>query len=127
MAKTVDEYITTLQEPGREWVSGFVECMRGEYPEISEGIAYQIPTYKFGNTYVAFSATQGHFTFHTQDFVCLEMLKIMLPGVRFGKGSAKVDYTDKEARQVLKASIRLIVHRALEGAEKPEEEWAGVL
>lgn len=115
MAKTVEEYLATLQSPGRDWVNSFVEFMHREFPEVSEGISYQIPTYKFGNNYVAFSAAKEHFTFHTLDFEYLEMLKVMLPRARFGKGSAKVDYTDKEARGVLRASIRMIIHRAGQG------------
>lgn len=109
MVKTVDEYISTLEEPGRAWVQEFVGFMRREYPGVSEGISYQIPTYKTGNTYVAFSTAKAHFTFHTLDFARLEKLKEELPGIRFGKGSAKVPYDDVGAKPALFAAARDII------------------
>lgn len=117
MSKTVDEYLAHLGEPGRGWVKEFVGFMRREYPVVSEGISYQIPTYKVGNTYVAFSAAKGHFTFHTIDFERLGKLREELPGIRFGKGSAKVDYENEAAKPALYACIRDILAR--QGATAP--------
>lgn len=113
MVKTVDEYIGTLAEPGRAWVQEFVGFMRREYPGVSEGISYQIPTYKVGNTYVAFSTAKAHFTFHTLDFARLERLKEELPDIRFGKGSAKVPYDCEEAKPALFAAARDIIESQL--------------
>lgn len=115
MVHTVDEYLAFLTDPGRSWVQEFVDFMRREYPGVSEGISYQIPTYKVGNTYVAFSVAKDHFTFHTLDFERLEVLKKELPDIRYGRGSAKVPYDDEEAKPALYAAIRDIIARQTEG------------
>ncbi len=75
--------------------------MRTHYPGIPEVISYQMPMYKFGGTYIAFSTAKSHFTFHTLDFERIEELKTLLPKASFGKGSAKVKYTDKAAQPIL--------------------------
>jgi uncharacterized protein YdhG (YjbR/CyaY superfamily) len=111
MTETVNEYINNYQGEQKEWLTTFVTFMRENFPEIPEAISYQIPTYKFNRTYIAFSVAKEHFTFHTLDFDMIEELKTQLPKAKFGKGSAKVKYADRDSIPILLEMAKKIVSR----------------
>lgn len=104
----INEYMEKFDGEKREWLELFVGYMRDNHPEIPGRISYQMPMFKFNGMYVAFSAASDHFTFHTLDFDMIEELKVMLPGAKFGKGSAKVPYKDKAAVSILFSAIEKI-------------------
>lgn len=118
MVTTVDEYVNSFDGVKKDWLLTFVNFMRENYPEIPERISYQIPMWKLNQQYVAFSVAKEHFTFHTLDFEMIEELKSLLPGAKFGKGSAKIPYEDRAARQVLFDMIRKIMERSRTGQAK---------
>jgi uncharacterized protein YdhG (YjbR/CyaY superfamily) len=111
MIETVNEYIQQFEGEPKEWLTTFVTFMRENYPDIPEVISYQIPTWKFDSTYIAFSAAKEHFTFHTVDFEMIEELKTLLPKAKFGRGSAKVKYTDRVSIPILFDMAHKIVKR----------------
>jgi uncharacterized protein YdhG (YjbR/CyaY superfamily) len=115
MTLTIDEYINSYKGEPKEWLITFVAFMRENYPDIPEIISYQIPTWKFNRTYIAFSVAKDHFTFHTLDFKTIEELKTLLPRAKFGRGSAKVKYTDRESIPILFDMARKIVARNQQG------------
>lgn len=108
---TVNDYVNSHEGLQREWLATFVDFMRTTFPDLQETISYQVPTFKFDGQYIAFSVAQDHFTFHTLDFDMIEELKTVLPKAKFGKGSAKVKYDDKEAIPILFAMAKRIVER----------------
>lgn len=114
---TVDEYVGRFDGEPRAWLTEFIEFMRTHYPAIPEAISYQMPMYKFDNTYIAFSAAKNHFTFHTLDFDRIEELKSLLPKASFGKGSAKVKYSDQAAKPVLFDMCHRIIAAHLENKD----------
>jgi uncharacterized protein YdhG (YjbR/CyaY superfamily) len=107
----VDAYLNRHEGVQKEWLTTFVSFMREQFPQLPEGISYQIPTYKFDKTYIAFSVAKEHFTFHTTDFEMIEALKTQLPNAKFGRGSAKVPYTSRESIPILFEMARTIVAR----------------
>jgi uncharacterized protein YdhG (YjbR/CyaY superfamily) len=111
MVETVNDYIQQFEGEPKEWLTTFVTFMRENYPDIPEIISYQIPTWKFDRTYIAFSAAKEHFTFHTLDFEMIEELKTLLPKAKFGRGSAKVKYTDRVSIPILFDMAHKIVKR----------------
>jgi uncharacterized protein YdhG (YjbR/CyaY superfamily) len=114
MTESVNEYVNNYEGEKKEWLVTFITYMRENFPDISEVISYQIPTYKFNHTYIAFSIAKEHFTFHTLDFEMIEELKTLLPRAKFGKGSAKVKFDDHDSIPILKKMIHKIVKRKME-------------
>lgn len=112
MHKTVDDYIASLGGAGKEWVTLFVSFMRNNYPHVSEGLSYQIPTYKKGNTYLAFAAAPSHFIFQTWEREVLEQMRDLLPGAEFTKDKVKVLYKDVRSQKVLLEGCRSILEDA---------------
>jgi uncharacterized protein YdhG (YjbR/CyaY superfamily) len=119
MAGRVDDYIEGFEGEKKEWPTTMVRFMRDNYPELQETIFYQIPAFRFDGQYIAFSVAKEHFTYHTLDFEMIEELKARLPGAKFGRGSAKISYTDREAIPVLFDVSRKIVQRWR--ASRPKE------
>ena len=113
MAATVDEFVSAYDGDAREWLDTFVTFMRQNFPETEEVISYQIPTWKFPGKkmYIAVSPAKAHCTFHTLDFEMIEELKGLLPRAQFGKGSAKVPYTERQSIPILFDMARKIQAR----------------
>lgn len=114
----VDEYINRYEGTQKEWLLTFVTFMREHFPGTQEKISYQMPMFKFGKQYIAFSIAQDHFSFHTVDFDMVEELKGLLPKAKFGKGCAKVKFSDKAAIPILFDMVKKIVERSKVGAGK---------
>ncbi len=107
----VDEYIDRYEGEKREWLSTMVGYMRENHPDLDEVISYQMPMFKFNGQYIAFSLAKEHFTFHTLDFEMIEEMKTLMPKAKFGRGSAKVRFQDREYMPVLFNAIERIVKR----------------
>ncbi|MDL2254496.1 DUF1801 domain-containing protein [Ruminococcaceae bacterium OttesenSCG-928-I18] len=101
MVHTVDDYLHTLHGPAREWVGEYVRFMRENHPDVTEGIIYQIPTYKTRSSCLAFSAARDHFIFHCVSGPWLHHLKNQLPSARCGKDALKIPYGCEEAKPLL--------------------------
>lgn len=111
----VDDYINKYDGEKREWLDTMVGFMRKSFPDLEETIFYQMPAFRFNDQYIAFSVAKEHFTFHTLDFEMIDELKTLLPKAKFGKGSAKVRFSDREAIPVLFEMSRKIVERSRAG------------
>ena len=108
---TIKDYIDLYEGQQRDWLVEFTNYMEKEFPNIPGAIWFKMPTYKFDDTYIAFSIAKTHFTFHTLDFDCIIELKSQLPKASFGKGCAKVKYTDTDAKAVLFQMCHQIVEK----------------
>jgi uncharacterized protein YdhG (YjbR/CyaY superfamily) len=117
MMNPVDTFINQFDGEKKEWLTTFVTFMRERYPEITETISYQIPTYKFNKKYIGFSVASEHFSYHSLDFEMIEALKPLLPKAKFGKGCAKVRFSDREYIPILFEMIQRIIQRS-QGSEK---------
>ncbi|MBC1896296.1 hypothetical protein HCA68_01310 [Listeria booriae] len=112
MAETVEQYMADLEmDEQRQWTAKFVTFMRENYPDFEEKISYQIPTFKFGKQYIAFSNAKTHFSVHTLDFGLVSEMKNRLPNAKFGKGCVKVKFKDEDAIPVLFDFCREVVVR----------------
>lgn len=117
---SVDDYVGRFEGEQREWLSTMVGYMRKNHPDLQEIISYQIPTYKFDGQYIAFSVAKEHFTFHTVDFEVIEELKRLLPKAKFGRGSAKIMFRDRDSIPILFEACERIIERNSGGHSKPK-------
>ncbi len=102
MLKTPQEYLDTLQGPGRDWLEEFLDYMKKEHENITPVMFRQRPMFKVGKSYILFSVAKEHFTIHTLNFELLEDLKNRLPKNSYGKGCIKVKFFQKDAKPILK-------------------------
>ncbi len=112
---SVDDYLGRFEGEQREWLTTMIGYMRKNHPDLQETISYQIPTYKFDGQYIAFSVAKDHFTFHSLDFEVIEELKQLLPQAKFGRGSAKIPFSDRDAIPVIFEACERIIERNSHG------------
>jgi uncharacterized protein YdhG (YjbR/CyaY superfamily) len=62
--ETVDEYLATVDEPGRSTLGALRAVLRGLLPDAEEGIAYGAPAYRVdGKVIAGFSASAKHLSY----------------------------------------------------------------
>jgi uncharacterized protein YdhG (YjbR/CyaY superfamily) len=112
---TVEEYLDSLPEPARAWVSEFVDGTAAHYPSVPLIMFRQRPMFKFGRTYqqgyVMFTAAKAHFAVHSVEFDLIEAMQVRLPKAGFGKGSVKVRFADEAAKPVLYDYVAQVMAR----------------
>lgn len=107
--RTSQEYLSSLTEPAKSWMTEFIGHMETKYPFIPLTMHEELPTFKFDNTYIAFSAGENGFTLHTLDFYEIEELKTSFLKGKYEKGSITVPYEDEESKTTLYYLIQKII------------------
>ena len=105
----VNEYLDTLEEPKKSWVSIMVNCLREVFPELEESFSRKMPTYKGNNFYIAFAAQKNYFSFYTDDISVLPLIKELVPSVSLGKSCARIKYSNESAIEALIDACKVIV------------------
>jgi uncharacterized protein YdhG (YjbR/CyaY superfamily) len=106
MITTPQEYLESLDDNGREWLTEFFNYMSEKYPEYPITMFRQRPMYKKENSYLKgylmFTASKSHFAIHTLQFDIIEEMKSILSGAQYGKGCVKIKYKDVDKITALK-------------------------
>ncbi len=114
------EYLDTLDDPGRAWLGEFIAHMAVRHPDIAPVMFRQRPMYKVGESYLLFTVSKEHFCVHTLHFNLLEGLKTRLASAAYGKGCVKVRFADEAAKPLLRELCEEVVRLSRQpGAPKP--------
>lgn len=111
MLNSIEEYVNQFDGTKREWIEEYTAYMKEKHPEIEGVIWFRMPTYKMDCYYIAFACTKHYFAVHTNDSECFDLLKIGLDNSVFGKRSAKIRYSDDQAKHVVYNTIEFFVHK----------------
>jgi len=107
---TIDDYIDSLDENGKECVCDFVTFMKTEFPKITPKICFAMPMWWIGvkmyDGYVAISAAKKHYSIHFHDENYLLNMKKVLPNCGFGKRCINVKYGDEQSIFVIKQNVK---------------------
>jgi uncharacterized protein YdhG (YjbR/CyaY superfamily) len=87
-AKTVDEYLAGVPEPGRSTLNKVRALIRSVVPTgTTEVISYGIPTFKYKQGLVAFAAFRNHCSFFPLGSSVLDAFQEELKEFRVSKGT----------------------------------------
>jgi uncharacterized protein YdhG (YjbR/CyaY superfamily) len=87
-AKSIQEYLARVPEPGRSTLTKVRAVIRSVVPaETTEVISYGIPTFKYKRGLVAFAAFRDHCSFFPLGSSVLDAFKEELKGFRVSKGT----------------------------------------
>ncbi len=104
-AKTVSEYIDSLNEDGKQYVQQFCLFMMKTYPEYSVTISYAMPMWWKGSKiyegYIGISAAKHHFSVHFSDQDLVQRVHEALPNCKRGKRCINIQYQDDRSFQVV--------------------------
>lgn len=106
---SIDEYLSSLNEIEKRYVSDFVNFMKEEFPNISPKISFSMPMWWLGSKmyegYVAVSAAKKHYSIHFLDENYISKLKHELPNCTFGKRCINIKYGDESTISVVKQNV----------------------
>ena len=109
-AASVSEYVASLNEEQRRYVSAFIDFMSAEYSQLIPKISFSMPMWLLGKKmyegYVAVSAAKSHFSIHFSDEAFLNRLAGRLPACKKGKRCINIKYGDEASLLAVEASIR---------------------
>ena len=107
---SINEYINSLDEIGKKYVSDFEGFMKIEFSYIAPKICFAMPMWWVGSKmydgYVAISAAKKHYSIHFHDENYIAKLKDELPDCTFGKKCINVKYGDEHTISVVKQNVR---------------------
>ena len=108
-AASVSEYVASLNEEQRRYVSAFIDFMSAEYPQLTPKISFSIPMWLLGKKmyegYVAISAAKAHFSIHFSDEEFLNRLAERLPTCKKGKRCINIKYGDEQSLYAVEECI----------------------
>jgi uncharacterized protein YdhG (YjbR/CyaY superfamily) len=88
--KTVDHYLAGVPEPARGTLSKIRSTIRSVVPpETTEAISYQIPTFKYKGSLVAFAAFSNHCSLFPMNSSLIVAFKDELKGYETSKGTIR--------------------------------------
>lgn len=85
----VDDYLATLPADARAALMKLRQIIRAAAPRATEGISYQIPTFKHHGPLVAFAAFRDHCGFYVMSPAVMRAHAAELEGYVLGKGSIR--------------------------------------
>lgn len=89
-AKDMDEYIARVPLPARTTLKSIRAAIRSAVPpEATEAITYQIPTFKYMGSLVAFAAFSKHCSFFPMSMAVMRAFKNDLRNVDTSKGTIR--------------------------------------
>ena len=108
-AASVSEYVASLNEEQRRYVSAFIDFMNTEYSQLTPKISFSMPMWlvgkKMNEGYVAVSAAKIHFSVHFSDEEFLNRLAESLPACKKGKRCINIKYGDEASLRAVEESI----------------------
>ena len=108
-AASVSEYVASLNEEQRRYVSAFIDFMSAEYSQLIPKISFSMPMWLLGKKmyegYVAVSAAKNHFSIHFSDEEFLNRLAESLPACKKGKRCINIKYGDEQSLRAVEESI----------------------
>lgn len=86
-ATTIDEYLALQPSEVRAALEKLRKTIRSAAPKATEGISYQIPSFKHHGPLVGFAAFKDHCSFFVMNTGLLEQHAAKLKGFELGKGT----------------------------------------
>ena len=106
---SVSEYVASLNEEQRRYVSAFIDFMSTEYPQLTPKISFSMPMWLLGKKmnegYVSVSAAKGHLSVHFSDEEFLSHLSESLLTCKKGKRCINIPYGDEVSLRAVEKRI----------------------
>ena len=88
--KDIDDYLSRVPEPARSTLNKVRAAIRSVVPaEATEGISYQIPTFKYKGMLVAFAAFKNHCSFFPASYAVIRKFQKELRNFQVSKGTIR--------------------------------------
>ena len=115
----VDQYIARVREPARSTLKKIRATIRAAAPrEATETISYQIPTFKYKGSLVAFAAFANHCSFFPMSMEVMRQFKKDLKNLDSSKGTIRFPVDKPLSATLVKKLVKARVAQNEQRAEK---------
>jgi uncharacterized protein YdhG (YjbR/CyaY superfamily) len=105
--KDVDKYIAGVSEPARSTLSKVRAAIRSAVPsEATEAISYEIPTFKYKGSLVAFAAFSNHCSFFPMSMSVMRAFKNDLKNFDTSKGTIRFPMDKPQSAGLVKKLVK---------------------
>lgn len=112
---SVDDYLAAQPEHAREPLERLRATIQKALPRATEGISYQIPTYKIdGGMVVYFAGFPNHYAIYPATAHLVSVLKKELAGFLHNKATIRFSYDTAMPTQLIKHILKLRAEEASE-------------
>lgn len=105
-ATTIDEYLALQPSEVRAALEKLRKTIRSVAPKATEGISYQIPSFKHHGPLVGFAAFKEHCSFFVMNTSLLEKHAAKLKGFKLGKGTIQFTIDKPIPAAVVKTLVK---------------------
>ncbi len=107
---TVDEYLARIPEPARTTLNTIRATIRSVVPpEATEAISYQIPTFKYKGSLVAYAAFRNHCSLFPMNSSLITTFKDQLKGYQTAKGTIRFPLDQPLPAALIKKIVKIRV------------------
>ncbi|MGO4879625.1 MAG: iron chaperone [Bryobacteraceae bacterium] len=105
---TVDEYLARIPEPARTTLNTIRATIRSVVPpEATEAISYQIPTFKYKGSLVAYAAFRNHCSLFPMNSSLITTFKDQLKGYQTAKGTIRFPLDQPLPAALIKKIVKI--------------------
>jgi uncharacterized protein YdhG (YjbR/CyaY superfamily) len=105
-ATTIDEYLAMQTPEVRAALEKLRKTIRAAAPKATEGISYQIPSFKHRGPLVGFAAFKAHCSFFVMNTGLVEKHAAKLKGFELGKGTIQFTIDKPIPAAVVKTLVK---------------------
>jgi uncharacterized protein YdhG (YjbR/CyaY superfamily) len=119
-ASDVDNYLAAVPEKARETLSKLRNTIRSIVPNATEGISYQVPTFKYQGSLVAYAALPKHCSFFVMSPAVMEAHKDELKSYDTSKGTIRFPADKPLPESLVKKIVKARIAENEARASKPK-------
>jgi len=109
MDEAVQDYFDKVPEAQREKVEKLHSLILKRFPEANVDMQYKMPTYKYGEGWVAVANQKSYVSLYTCSAMHLEKFRTAHPGIKTGKGC--INFRAKD--EIPEAAVQEVVEHAM--------------
>ncbi|MDH3387533.1 MAG: DUF1801 domain-containing protein [Gammaproteobacteria bacterium] len=106
MDKGVQDYFAAVPQPRKQKVDTLHRLIMEMYPRAIVDMKYRMPTYRFGDGWVAIANQKNYVSLYTCGYHHIERFRTKNPAIKTGKGCINFRDRDQLPLQDIKAVIR---------------------
>ena len=118
-ARTVDDYLAALPEEARATLEKLRKTIKAAAPKAVEVISYQIPTFRYHGSLVAFAAFKGHCSFFVMSLAVMDAHKDELKPYETAKATIHFPADQPLPAALVKKLVKARMEVNEAGKEKP--------
>ena len=113
MISEIQNYIRTIDENKCSWFSELIEYIKDNFPDAQEHFINKMPAYQTDDSLIAFACEKDVFSFFSDNYNSLDILKRLLPDAQISESTVSVS----SRRDYLFHAVKVAVSQAFSSSK----------